>query len=46
MAPVVGAPEARFHIGAKGVCPPESAAKVRNGKRFLDTTDDIPFVQS
>ncbi|MFJ7416248.1 hypothetical protein ACIQWZ_36420 [Streptomyces sp. NPDC098077] len=43
---MAGAPEACFHIWAKGVCAPESAAKVRNGKRFLDTTDDIPFVQS
>ncbi|MEU9709378.1 hypothetical protein AB0E21_12345 [Streptomyces sp. NPDC047967] len=38
------APHAQhFHIAAKGVCPPESAAKVRNGKRFLNTTDGVPF---
>ncbi|PCG86964.1 hypothetical protein CIB93_05320 [Streptomyces sp. WZ.A104] len=41
---LAGAPHAQhFHIAAKGVCPPESAAKVRNGKRFLNTTDGVPF---
>lgn len=41
---LAGAPHAQhFHIGAKGVCPPESAAKVRNGKWFLNTTDGVPF---
>ncbi|GAA2678001.1 hypothetical protein GCM10010400_46420 [Streptomyces aculeolatus] len=41
---LAGAPHAQhFHIAAKGVCPPDSAAKVRNGKRFLNTTDGVPF---
>ncbi|MEV0889081.1 hypothetical protein AB0J03_35490 [Streptomyces microflavus] len=41
---LAGAPHAQhFHIAAKGVCPPESAAKVRDGKRFLNTTDGVPF---
>ncbi|MGK5450505.1 hypothetical protein [Streptomyces radiopugnans] len=41
---LAGAPHAQhFHVGAKGVCPPESAAKVRNGKLSLNTTDGLPF---
>ncbi|WP_093802148.1 CHRD domain-containing protein [Streptomyces sp. Wb2n-11] len=41
---LAGAPHAQhFHIGAKGVCPPESVAKERNGKVFLNTTDGAPF---
>lgn len=39
-----GAPHAQhFHIAAKGVCPPDSAAKTHNGKLSLNTTDGIPF---
>ncbi len=41
---LAGAPHAQhFHIGAKGVCPPETVAKERNGKVFLNTTDGAPF---
>ncbi|CAM5405011.1 hypothetical protein [Streptomyces sp. NPDC058629] len=41
---LAGAPHAQhFHINAKGVCPPETAAKTRNGKTFLNTTDGAPF---
>ncbi|MFV0126676.1 hypothetical protein ACLGI4_02990 [Streptomyces sp. HMX112] len=41
---LAGAPHAQhFHINAKGVCPPESVAKERNGKVFLNTTDGAPF---
>ncbi|GAA2497183.1 hypothetical protein [Streptomyces gobitricini] len=41
---LAGAPHAQhFHIGAKGVCPPDSAAMKRNGKVFLNTTDGAPF---
>ncbi|MEU3254324.1 hypothetical protein [Streptomyces sp. NPDC006997] len=41
---LAGAPHAQhFHIGAKGVCPPESAAKKHNGSLSLNTTDGAPF---
>ncbi|MDG9717236.1 hypothetical protein [Streptomyces sp. DH24] len=41
---LAGAPHAQhFHIAAKGVCPPETVAKTRNGKTFLNTTDGAPF---
>ncbi|MEV6962431.1 hypothetical protein AB0M97_25225 [Streptomyces sp. NPDC051207] len=41
---LAGAPHAQhFHIGAKGVCPPETVAKKRNGNVFLNTTDGAPF---
>jgi hypothetical protein len=41
---LAGAPHAQhFHINAKGVCPPETVAKTRNGKTFLNTTDGAPF---
>ncbi|MGW0917105.1 hypothetical protein ACWD1Z_36185 [Streptomyces sp. NPDC002784] len=41
---LAGAPHAQhFHIGAKGVCPPESVAKKRNGNLSLNTTDGAPF---
>ncbi|MER7112128.1 hypothetical protein [Streptomyces sp. NPDC000229] len=41
---LAGAPHAQhFHINAKGVCPPETVAKERNGKVFLNTTDGAPF---
>lgn len=33
----------RFHIGAKGRCPPASAAKQHNGQLSLNTTDGLPF---
>ncbi|MFH9652882.1 hypothetical protein ACH4MT_18440 [Streptomyces anulatus] len=32
-----------FHIGAKGQCPPASAAKQHNGQLSLNTTDGLPF---
>ncbi|MEU4986034.1 hypothetical protein [Streptomyces sp. NPDC021969] len=38
------APHAQhFHIGAKGVCPPDSAATKHNGKLALSTVDGQPF---
>ncbi|CAM5458922.1 hypothetical protein ACTFBT_05490 [Streptomyces microflavus] len=38
------APHAQhFHIGAKGQCPPASAAKQHNGQLSLNTTDGLPF---
>ncbi|MEU9634784.1 hypothetical protein ACGFZZ_16105 [Streptomyces tendae] len=38
------APHAQhFHIGAKGICPPDSAAKKHNGLLSLTTTDGQPF---
>ncbi|MFD3682702.1 hypothetical protein [Streptomyces sp. NPDC058613] len=38
------APHAQhFHIGAKGQCPPASAAKKHNGQLSLNTTDGLPF---
>ncbi|MFD7748034.1 hypothetical protein ACFV2V_16725 [Streptomyces sp. NPDC059698] len=38
------APHAQhFHIGAKGQCPPASAAKRHNGQLSLNTTDGLPF---
>ncbi|MEV7081908.1 hypothetical protein AB0N88_25770 [Streptomyces sp. NPDC093516] len=41
---LAGAPHAQhFHLDAKGVCPPETVAKTRNGKTFLNTTDGAPF---
>lgn len=41
---LAGAPHAQhFHIEAKGVCPPASAAKERNGILSINTTDGAPF---
>lgn len=41
---LAGAPHAQhFHIAAKGVCPPDSAAREHNGKLSLNTTDGRPF---
>ncbi|MFE5257503.1 LPXTG cell wall anchor domain-containing protein [Streptomyces coelicoflavus] len=41
---LAGAPHAQhFHIAAKGVCPPDSAATKHNGKRALSTVDGQPF---
>jgi LPXTG-motif cell wall-anchored protein len=41
---LAGAPHAQhFHINAKGVCPPETVAKKRNGNLSLNTTDGAPF---
>lgn len=41
---LAGAPHAQhFHIGAKGQCPPASAAKKHNGKLSINTTDGHPF---
>ncbi|MDJ0464292.1 LPXTG cell wall anchor domain-containing protein [Streptomyces sp. H27-C3] len=38
------APHAQhFHIGAKGQCPPASAATRHNGQLSLNTTDGLPF---
>ncbi|GHH37097.1 hypothetical protein [Streptomyces candidus] len=38
------APHAQhFHIGAKGQCPPASAAKKHNGSLSMNTTDGLPF---
>ncbi|WP_139140840.1 hypothetical protein [Streptomyces oceani] len=38
------APHAQhFHIAAKGVCPPASAAKKRNDIKSINTTDGQPF---
>jgi hypothetical protein len=38
------APHAQhFHIAAKGVCPPDSAATKHNGKLSLSTVDGQPF---
>ncbi|MDT0381849.1 hypothetical protein RM572_24100 [Streptomyces sp. DSM 42041] len=38
------APHAQhFHIAAKGVCPPDSAATEHNGKLALSTVDGQPF---
>jgi hypothetical protein len=41
---LLNAPHAQhFHIAAKGVCPPESAATKHNGKLSLSTPDGAPF---
>ncbi|OEV04169.1 hypothetical protein [Streptomyces oceani] len=41
---LLNAPHAQhFHIAAKGVCPPESAAQEHNGKLSLSTVDGQPF---
>ncbi|EST37897.1 hypothetical protein N566_10545 [Streptomycetaceae bacterium MP113-05] len=41
---LANAPHAQhFHIAAKGVCPPESAATKHNGKLSLSTPDGAPF---
>ncbi|MDB1087610.1 hypothetical protein PJ985_08525 [Streptomyces sp. ACA25] len=41
---LVDAPHAmHFHIAAKGQCPPESAAKERNGNVFMNVLDGAPF---
>ncbi|GGX41312.1 hypothetical protein [Streptomyces chryseus] len=41
---LAGAPHAQhFHIGAKGQCPPASAATKHNGQLSLNTTDGLPF---
>ncbi|MEU2119954.1 hypothetical protein ABZ567_30950 [Streptomyces sp. NPDC016459] len=41
---LAGAPHAQhFHIGAKGQCPPASAATKHNGLLSMNTTDGLPF---
>ncbi len=41
---LLDAPHAQhFHIAAKGVCPPDSAATKHNGKLALSTVDGQPF---
>ncbi|MEU9602429.1 hypothetical protein AB0E06_37250 [Streptomyces sp. NPDC048109] len=41
---LAGAPHAQhFHIAAKGICPPDSAATKHNGKLALSTVDGQPF---